>query len=325
MKRDLPKHVYRKGTAIYWQRRGEPTVRMENQELTPAFWAEYALRLKGPVRAPSKRTFNGLIDSYRRSERFTSLAPRTRKDYERVLSVIEAKWGALDPVKAQRKHFIALRDANADAARFANYVVQVSRILMEHAIDIGMVSENPAKGIKQVKGETIDRRPWPADLVKAYRDAAEGRALLVFELCLGTGQRIGDVLKMRWGDLENGGINVRQNKTGKTLWVPLTKTLRVTLEAADRRSVFILTNERATGPWSYRGAAQAVRKVREKIGAEAYDIHALRYTAASELCSLGLTDEEIASVTGQSMAMVAHYTAHVRQKVRALKAQERRL
>jgi len=40
---------------------------------------------------------------------------------------------------------------------------------------------------------------------------------------------------------------------------------------------------------------------------------------------LGLTDEEIASVTGQSMAMVAHYTAHVRQKVRALKAQERRL
>jgi len=50
----------------------------------------------------------------------------------------------------------------------------------------------------------------------------DGRALLIFELCLGTGQRIGDVRKMRWSDIEEGGINVRQGKTGKDLWIPFT-------------------------------------------------------------------------------------------------------
>ena len=36
-------------------------------------------------------------------------------------------------------------------------------------------------------------------------------------------------------------------------------------------------------PTSYRGAADLVMKARKQIGAEDYDIHALRYSAASEL------------------------------------------
>ncbi|MFK5997598.1 MAG: hypothetical protein QM492_05785 [Rhodobacterales bacterium] len=32
-------------------------------------------------------------------------------------------------------------------------------------------------------------------------------------------QRIGDVRKMRWSDIEDGGINVRQGKTSKGLWI----------------------------------------------------------------------------------------------------------
>ncbi|MEQ8365955.1 MAG: tyrosine-type recombinase/integrase, partial [Roseicyclus sp.] len=41
------------------------------------------------------------------------------------------------------------------------------------------------------------------------------------ELCVGTGQRIGDVLNMRWSNNENGAVWVRQSKTSKELWVPI--------------------------------------------------------------------------------------------------------
>ena len=38
--------------------------------------------------------------------------------------------------------------------------------------------------------------------------------------------------------------------------------------------------------------------VRKQIGAEAYDIHALRYAAAAHLAAAGCTDDEIKAITG---------------------------
>jgi integrase len=144
------------------------------------------------------------------------------------------------------------------------------------------------------------------------------------ELCVGTGQRIGDVLEMRWSDIQDGSVFVRQNKTKKELWVPILPELQEALDAASRHSVFILTNERGTDRWSYRGASQAVRNVREEIGALDYDICSWRYNAATELLEAGCEDHLIAAVTGQSPAMVQHYTKKVRQKIRAAQAQQMR-
>ncbi len=100
--------------------------------------------------------------------------------------------------------------------------------------------------------------------------------------------------------------------------------LETALNAASRHSVFIVTNERGTNRWSYRGASQAVRNVRKKIGALDYDIHSWRYNAACELLEAGCQDDLIAAVTGQSPAMVQHYTKKVRQRLRAVQAQQKR-
>jgi integrase len=76
---------------------------------------------------------------------------------------------------------------------------------------------------------------------------------------------------------------------------------------------------------SYRAASDAVMKVRKKIGAEAYDIHALRHTAAHELAEAGCTDAEIMAITGhKSEASVRRYSAASAQRRRALEAQKKR-
>ena len=236
--------------------------------------------------------------------------------------------GDIDPRTIERRDVIRLRDANAETVRFANYCVQIMKILMEFAIDIGWLKNtqpNPAKGVSELKSKGKPRQPWPADMIAAYRETATDRALLVFELLLGTGQRIGDVLEMKWSDIEGDEIRVVQNKTGKELWIPLTPRLRALLGQTQRRSVFILTNLNATGPWSYRGASQAVRKVRETIGAEEYDIHTLRHTAASELFEAGCDDDLVKAITGhESTASVIRYGAAARQRTRAREAQKRR-
>lgn len=324
-KRDLPPYVYRKGKAGYlYFTRGGQTQRMHAAPGTPEFHLEYATLLKGRPPVPTGKTFADLILSYRLSPRFARLKSRTRADYDKVLTFIADRIGAEDCTRLRRHHVIAYRDQNAHAVRFANYLVQVLRILMEHAIDRGLRAENPAKGVQLLPSNRPPRQPWPPALVEAYRATATGSALLIFEMCLGTGQRIGDVLRMRWNDLQDGGLSVRQGKTGARLWVPLTARLRVVLAETPRQGLTIVANPDGR-PMAYKTAQAAVMRVRAQIGAEAFDIHALRHTAASELAALGCTDEQIAALTGhQTARMVARYTATTRQKARVMQMEGKR-
>lgn len=326
-KRNLPAHIYDKKGVLYFQRRGYPTVRIESAVGTKEFALEYASILNGARFTPKPvgRTFSDLTTSYIRSNRYRKLAPRTAQDYDKVLAWVNDKLGPLPVAAIQRKDVIRSRDANESTTRFANYIVQVVRVLLEHSIDIGWRSDNPAKGVELIKSNRQPRKAWPQDKIKAYRANATGRALLIFELCLGTGQRIGDVLKMRWSDIDGDGLNVRQNKTGDLLWIPLTPRLKAILSSTPKNGLTICAwgnNGKAT---SYRGAADLVMAVRRKIGAEEYDLHGLRYAAADELAAVGCDDDLIASITGhKSKAMVRKYAGPSRQRTRAKEAQTRR-
>nr|WP_299964307.1 hypothetical protein [uncultured Roseobacter sp.] len=128
---------------------------------------------------------------------------------------------------------------------------------------------------------------------------------------------------MRWSHIEDGAFFVKQSKTKKELWVPILPERQAALDGASRLSVFVLTNERGTNCWSYRGASAAVRRIRERIGALP-TIHGWPDNAACELLKAGCGDDLIGAVTGQSPAMVQHYTRKVRQRLRAVQAQQMR-
>lgn len=328
MKRELPAYVRSKhgGRYLYFVRRNWPLIRIYAKPGTPEFAAEYARILNGQTPPPPGRSFRSLIASYKRSRRFSKLAPRTRQDYDKVLAFIEEKLGSLPADKMRRKDVVRLRDTNASAVRFANYCVQVLRVLFEHARDEGWREDNPAKGVVLLASEGKARQPWPQEAIDDFRAAAPigSRARLVFDLLHGTGQRIGDVLRMRWDDIEDGGLWVRQGKTGARLWVPLTPTLATTLAATPRQGLTILVG-RDRRPLSYRAAHSAVMEVRKLIEAEAHDLHALRYSAASELAAAGCTDEQIEAITGHAtVAMIRRYAGPARQKARATEAQKTR-
>ncbi|WP_238321698.1 site-specific integrase [Halocynthiibacter namhaensis] len=156
---------------------------------------------------------------------------------------------------------------------------------------------------------------------------ASKRARLVYELCIGTGQRIGDVVKMQWAHFSDDGFDFTQGKTDKPLWIPLTDRLREHLAGYERGEGTVVTNAKGQSV-SYRIVAEEMRAIKKKMEHEKagyYKTHGLRKNATIELYLAGCDDEMVKAVTGHSgVEMLKKYGGPIRQRELAKRAQEAR-
>jgi integrase len=141
-----------------------------------------------------------------------------------------------------------------------------------------------------------------------------------------TGQRQADVLRMRPEHIEDGGINVTQQKTGKELWVPLNDDL-VSALSGWNSSPFVqtpkgeaYTTDRFQAAWTRLMNSTPAGRIRK----EGYTFHGLRASSVEKLRKAGCGDREIESITGMSSAMITRYSRFTDQKKLA-KAAHRRL
>lgn len=327
-KRSLPPYVYHyKGYVRFLRRSRSISVMMHEEPGSPEFWDHYNRLLKGRPGNPVRRNFEYLILSYFESEKFKKLAPRTQADYRKYIGHIRAIWGKKDPAKIETHHIYELHRANAEHWRQANYLVQVMVVLMNHARLIGLLKKehgNPAKGVPLFKQESDGWEPWPDEVREEFEEKATPRARLVYELCIGTGQRIGDVLKIRWGDLKGGEFRLTQGKTGKDLFIPLTNRLAAYLESVPKNGINVVTDAKGR-PVSYRVVAEEMRAVKARMEhpqAQNYVTHGLRKNATIELYLADCEDEMVKAVTGHSgVTMLEKYGGMIRQRRLAIRAQ----
>jgi integrase len=315
----------RNGKTYWYFRRGGKYVRLpgdpDSQEFDAAYWE---LR-SGKARAV-KTTFEALIRSYYQTPRFKKLKPSTRAEYRRTLELIRTKNGSKDFTKLRRRDVIAARDAPADMWRKANAMVEQLSILAGDAIELEWITTNPASGVEKLTGGEYE--PWPEEKLQAFERFCTSNdlktELLAFYLCTGTGQRIGDVVKMEWSDFDGEYMQVTQEKTGSRIWIYCPKRLRDFLSSTPKRGKHLLAKN-LTQPVSKRRVQEMVMRVRKEIGAVDYVIHGWRYTAAVELAEAGCSDSEIQAVTGhKTLKMVQKYRSQARQKVMSKSAQSRR-
>lgn len=114
-----------------------------------------------------------------------------------VFEYVEEKNGPKDMTRAKRKDIIAAQQANLSRVRFANSIPAVLSVICEHAIDLGWIIENPAKGVRKVatpKEKQKPHIPWADDAVSKWRAEARPLPLLIFELGVGSVQRPGDLI-----------------------------------------------------------------------------------------------------------------------------------
>lgn len=332
-KKSLPPYVYYDRGYIRFLRRSRgQSVMMKEQPGTPEFFEHYQRLLKGKERevVQTKRTFTVLAQSYFGSEEFKRRKPRTKKDYKKYIDHILEIWGDKDPARIETHHIYELQRANADRWRLANYLVQVLSILLNHARLIGFLKKehgNPAKGIPLIKQTSDGWVPWPDEVRQEFEVVAGPRERLIYELCIGTGQRIGDVLKLRWAHIKDGAYDFTQGKTDKPMWIPLTDRLKDYLATVEKKGLTVVSDA-AGRPMQYEAVAAAMRAVKDRMThkeALKYVTHGLRKNATIELYLAGCDDEMVKAVTGHSgVEMLKKYGGQIRQRELAIKAQNAR-
>lgn len=316
-------------TATYWyfrRPRAKPC-RLPDPD-DPGFLAAYEdARSEKRSPAVTKTTIDALIDSYMLSTRWERLAPRTQRDYRRVLDHISGAAGRHDVSVITRPAVIEARDNNRQRVRFANYLVQIYSILCEHAIDVGWMRDNPVTGTSYLPMPASRRQehePWTDAAVAKWRQRAGEMQRLAFELGVGTTQRPDDLTRIRWSDYDGLALTVRQQKTGIELVMPCTPQLKAALDSAPRRALTILT--RPSGrPMDYDALSKMMLAERKRLGLEAFDLHAMRYRGIMELAWAGCTDAEIDAISGHvTEAMRRKYAGAARQIMRARSAARKR-
>jgi len=180
----------------------------------------------------------------------------------------------------------------------------------------GWRTDNPCLLVPKLKtGDGYE--PWPWEVIELVEKHGPRWMWHAVALAVYTGQRQGDVLAMTRAKVKDGLIEVRQEKTGRNLIIPAHQKLLTVLETMKGDSVQLLTNTRGL-PWTKDGFraswAKALVGPLVQISEASLVFHGLRKSAVVTLLEAGCTDAEVSAITGQSRAMVEHYSRQVNQR-----------
>lgn len=282
----------------------------------PSFGDTYAALMAARTRRENSETAHRVIltvpqlcDLYEKSEHFRSLAAGTQRNYGIYLRYFREQLPTAPAGELQRKDVVLLVDGKAENPGAANSLLRAIGALYKWGRSRGHVDNNPSRDIDELSvGEW---EPWPEHVLRAALEAADDRVRLGTHLLLYTGQRIGDVLKMKWPDITAGpegsrAISVTQQKTGRRLAIPLHEDLECELARHQLSLGYILPGVSGGRQLSAKALREALQAFAAKLDAKVVP-HGLRKNAVNALLEAGCSAAEVAAITGQTLQMVEHY------------------
>jgi integrase len=122
------------------------------------------------------------------------------------------------------------------SAKATNHHLKVVKMLFRAARRDGFVVDDPSEFVETIREKQADkkrRRPFSLDEIRAVLSVAddEWRSMILFGLY--TGQRIGDIARLTWAnvDLDKSQVRLVTQKTGAALLIPMAAPLREHVEA----------------------------------------------------------------------------------------------
>ena len=188
---------------------------------------------------PRFRTVAQWIDVYQEILSAKAITPKTLENRKNILRYISAELGSRTISKV-RPHEIAklTRDVFKEHPHTARRVLMEARSTFHEAIAYGWVDSNPAMEVKPQLVKIARRRLTLEDWRRIHTYAEENMPPWVSRmlvLALVSGQRRGDLQKMQFSDVIDGHLQIKQQKTGTMIRLPLGLRLAVldtTLEQA---------------------------------------------------------------------------------------------
>lgn len=277
------------------------------------------------------RKFAGLVETFISSPEFERLAENSKQLWGRELR--EA--GDLDSLgiyslKEMRPSLVqkyldglAGRPGKQFAALTAIKALDrwaIRRDFLTRQITFGVKTERPEGG----------HVPWTDAQVSTAERVCRKDLARAITLGACTGQRISDLVRMSWNDIEkykgHEGINLTQLKTGRQIWIPVNEKLCAALDSWGRKDVGPIllrdgkpwqSQQHLTDLWSYEKRVNDGLREHRNLGLV---MHGLRGYRCVTLSRQGLTDHQIGDLVGMSVGMVSRYTRLSNQRDNALAA-----
>ena len=282
------------------------------------FMRQYATALEG-VKAQANNigaartiagSFDALCVSYYRSPEFRGLKDSTQTTRRNIIERFRKEHGTKPTSRLGRAHIKDIIGAKANTPEAANNLLKVLRVVLNHAVEIGMIASNPAIGVKRYRSHGDGIHTWSEAEVSQFEAAHPigTKARLALELLLGTGQRRSDVVRMGWQHVRGDEIAVRQQKTDEPLLIPMDQSLVQALAAAPRTNLTFLVTERGA-PFTVAGFGNWFRDRCNEAGLPQCSAHGLRKLSATRMANAGCSTDQIKAVTGhKSLSEVMRYT-----------------
>jgi integrase len=257
-----------------------------------------------------------LICEYLNSPAFTDLAASSKRMYRAVLDrfgVLHGHRMVHDMPRAKVAAYVY--GIGAERPAMANVTKAVLHKLLAHAVRSGYRTDNPVAEIDRYKSGT--RHTWTeAELAAFERRWPLGtRERLAYALLLYTGQRVGDVARLRRTAVCDGAIAVIQQKTGTELSIPIHAELLAAMKAGPSNGLTLI-GDKYGRPISRHTLTLLIRNAVAKAGLPSECVaHGLRKAQMRRLAEDGATVKEIASVSGhKTLREIERYTAAADQK-----------
>ena len=194
--------------------------------------ARFALRAwlneydRGEVVKPSGLTLEQFVELHWLPERAGMVRPSTLESYARSFkSYLRASLGSLklseltaDQIQAHL-NLLLTEGGRSDAPLSPATVLKTQNVLkavLDSAVDRGLIGKNPAARIPRPRPQRHEIRilqPWQVDEMLGYLGDRYPWAELPTRLAIYTGLRRGEVLGLRWGDIDLVGNTLSVRRT----------------------------------------------------------------------------------------------------------------
>ncbi len=275
---------------------------------SPEFLHDYALAEQSQV-AQRMGTLGGLIRDFTLSPEFGKRAESTQKEYRRMLSKVETKFGAMPLAVLEdprvRGDFLDWQEevAKESGAREADNRLTVLSAMLTWAVRRVRIFHNHVKGFERLHEVDRSDKVWLPEHIDAFMKVAPIEMQRALILALHTGQRQGDLRKLAWTNYDGEGISLRQSKGSRRVYVACTQALKTMLDGMNREAAVILTTKTGRA-WQKRYFAEQWDEASKAAGIIDLHFHDLRGTAVTMLAEAGCSVPEIASITGHSLKSV---------------------
>lgn len=300
-------------------------------EVVDKLWGARRRIRRGDDAKPERVSLSTYLEWWLNNVAATTVRPATLRLYSGVIrNHLNPSAIAEVPISQLRPAAIAAI-ASKSPTRARVIAIAVLRQALDEAVRLHLLERNPAAGLRVPRVEQREMRVLSQEQAQAFLEAARGdRYYALFALALFTGLRQGELLGLRWADLdvERGRLTVSRSLSQQSLDAQPTKTRgsRRSIDLGPEALAVLLEHREryGVGEWIFRDSGgspvrasnllrRSFRPALERAGiTPPIRFHDLRHTAATLMLAAGVHPKVVSERLGHaSIAITMDIYSHV--------------